>query len=189
MSLTRSFHVISGPSTLTGTVASSASPARVSIWSGTLKRDILLLGGTWPPAGMKTTSGSSATGATSRTKGDSGDLVRRLIESSPGEQRKLWQELKRERRTQPTRFEQLSSTTRHNLKRLKSRRTYDGNGHLERSREEVELIEVMRARRRTLLFEVAEGWYSSNRTGVRKELESITFALYDLTMDEAYLLC
>ena len=72
---------------------------------------------------------------------------------------------------------------------MKEARTYDGNGHLERSREEVELIEVMRARRRTLLFEVVEGWYSSNRTGVRKELEAITFALYDLTMDEAYLLC
>jgi len=188
MSSIRSFHVISGPSTPTVTVGSSASPARVSIWSGTLKQDILQAGGIWPPAGTKTTSGCSATGATSPTKADSGDLVRRLIESSPGEQRKLWQELKRERRTQPTRFEQLSSTTRHNLKRLKSRRTYDGNGHLERSREEVELIEVMRARRRTLLFELAEGWYMSNRSGVRMELEAIAFALYDLTMDEAYLL-
>ena len=188
MSLTRSFRVISGPNTLTGTVGLDALPARVSIWSGTLKQDILLLGGTWPPAGTRTTSGSSATDATSPTKADSGDLVRRLIESSPGEQRKLWQELRRERRTQPTRFEQLSSTTRHNLKRLKSRRTYDGNGHLERSREEVDLIEAMRARRRTLLFELAEGWYMSNRASVRMELEAIAFALYDLTMDEAYLL-
>lgn len=165
------------------------SPVIGSIWSGTLMQDILLLGGIWPPAGTRITSGPNALPVTSMTKADSGDLVRRLIESSPGEQRRLWQELKRERRTQPTRFEQLSSTTRHNLKRLKSRRTYDGNGHLERSREEVELIEAMRARRRTLLFEVAEGWYSSNRSGVRKELEAITFALYDLTMDEAYLLC
>jgi hypothetical protein len=46
----------------------------------------------------------------------------------------------------------------------------------------------MRARRRTLLFELAEGWYMSNRSGVRMELEAIAFALYDLTMDEAYLL-
>ena len=188
MSSTRSFHVISGPNTLIGTVGSDVSPARVSIWSGTLKQDILLLGGTWPPAGMKTTSECSATDATSQTKADSGDLVRRLIESSPGEQRRLWQELKRERQTQPTRFEQLSSTTRRNLRRLKDRRTYDGNGQPKRSAEEMEVIEELRHKRKVLMFEIAEGYHKTNRKRKNEQLLQIAHALYDLTMDETYLL-
>jgi hypothetical protein len=188
MSSTRSFRVISGPSTLTGTVGCDASLAIGSIWSGTLKQDILQAGGTWPPDGTRTTSGHSATSATSQTKEDSGDLARRLIESSPGEQRQLWKELKREHQTQPTRFEQLSSATRRNLKRLKERRIYNGDGHLVRSEDELMEIEHLKARRRTLLFEIAEGWYKTNRKRKNEELMQIAGALYDLTQDETYLL-
>ena len=126
--------------------------------------------------------------ATSQTKEDSGDLARRLIESSPGEQRRLWRELKRERQTQPTRYEQLSSTTRRNLKRLKERRTYDGNGHPKPSDEELLLIDNLRYRRRALMFEIADGQHKTNRKRKYEELVSIGNALYDLTMDETYLL-
>lgn len=63
------------PSMQTRTAPSNASLANVSIWSGTLKQAILQAGGIWPPVGTKTTSGPSATGATSRTKGNSGYLV------------------------------------------------------------------------------------------------------------------
>lgn len=63
------------PSMQTKTEQSSASLANVGIWSGTLKRAILQAGGIWPPVGTKTTSGPSATAATSRTKDNSGYLV------------------------------------------------------------------------------------------------------------------
>ena len=185
MSSIRSFHVISGPSTLTGTVASSALPVRVSIWSGTLKQDILQAGGTWPPAGTRITSGCSATGATSQTKADSGDLVRLLIESSPAEQRRLWREQSLDRRTQPTRLRQQSNTTRRNLKRLKEARTYDGNGHLVRSAEEVVEISRLKARRRTLIFETV-----NMQPAIRvkaDELRLVNAALYELTNDVTYL--
>ena len=145
-------------------------------------------GGTWPPAGTRTTSGRSATDATSQTKGGSGDLARRLIESSPGEQRRLWRELRRERQTQPTRYEQLSSITRRNLKRLKEKRTFDGNGHPKPSDEELLLIDNLRYRRRALMFEIADGQHKTNRKRKYEELVSIGNALYDLTMDETYLL-
>ena len=187
MSSTRSFRVISGPSTPTGTVGSDASLARVSIWSGTLKQEILLLGGTWPPVGTKTTSGCSATGATSQTKADSGDLVRRLIESSPGEQRRLWQELKQGHQTQQTPSEPPSSTITANLKRLKSRRTYDGNGHLVRSNEEVQHIEHLKSRRRTLLFEVTSRSYKE-KPYQRAVLKATNEELFHLTEDPKYLL-
>lgn len=159
-----------------------------SIWSGTLMQDILLLGGTWPPAGMKTTSGRNATRATSQTKADSGDLAKRLIESSPGEQRRLWKELKQGRRTQPTRYEQLSSITRRNLKRLKEKRTFDGNGLPKPSREELETIDHLRYKRRVLMFEIAEGMHKTNRKRKYEQLVQIANALYDLTNDETYLL-
>lgn len=186
MSSTRSFRVISGPSTLTGTVGSDASPVTGSIWSGTLKQDILLLGGTWPPAGMKTTSGRSATDATSQTKAGSGDLVRLLIESSPAEQRRLWREPNLGRPTPQTRLRQLSDTTLWNLRRLKQSRTYDGNGHLVRSAQEVIEIERMKARRRTLLVETVN--IKPLVKAKADELRAINAALYELTKDKTYLL-
>ena len=163
----------------------SALRASGSIWSGSLRQAILQAGGTWPPAGTKTTSGCSATGATSQTKGDSGDLVRLLIESSPGEQRRLWREQSRDRQTQPTRLRQQSNTTRRNLKRLKEARTYDGNGHLVRSAEEVIEISRLKARRRTLIFETV-----NMQPAIRvkaDELRLVNDALYQLTDDVTYL--
>ena len=59
----------------TPTGLSSATPASDGIWSGRLKQDILRAGGTWPPAGTRTTSGHSATAATSPTKGNNGFLA------------------------------------------------------------------------------------------------------------------
>ena len=188
MSSTRSFRVISGPNTLTGTVGCDASRAIGSIWSGTLKQDILQAGGTWPPAGTKTTSGPSATDATSQTKGVSGDLARRLIESSQGEQRRLWKELRPERPTQPTPSVRLSTITLHNLRRLKERRIYDGDGHPVRSEAEVMEIEQLKARRRTLLFETASGWRTKHYDVKAEELRGVNAALYFLTMDDTYLL-
>lgn len=59
----------------TPTGLSSVTPASDAIWSGRLKQDILQAGGTWPPAGTRTTSGHSATAATSPTKGSNGFLA------------------------------------------------------------------------------------------------------------------
>lgn len=56
------------------------------------KQAILLQGGTWPPDGTRTTSGRSASAATSTTKDDSGFLESVLTASSPDELRRLCDE-------------------------------------------------------------------------------------------------
>ena len=101
----------SGPSTQARTTTSSASPASGSIWSGSLKQAILLLGGTWPPAGTKITSGPSATAATSQDKDSSGYLVDTSIVSERERLRKLCSVLRRSTVTSPLQCEQPLSIT------------------------------------------------------------------------------
>jgi hypothetical protein len=60
------------------------------------KQAILHHGGTWPPAGTKTTSGRSASAATCTTKDDSGFLAKVLTASSPEELRRLCNERNRQ---------------------------------------------------------------------------------------------
>jgi len=60
------------------------------------KQAILLQGGTWPPDGTKTTSGRSASLATSTTKGDNGFLEKVLTASSPAELKRLCDERNKE---------------------------------------------------------------------------------------------
>lgn len=56
------------------------------------KQAILLLGGTWPPAGTKTTSGRSASPAIFTAKENSGFLAAISTASSPEELRRLCEE-------------------------------------------------------------------------------------------------
>jgi hypothetical protein len=69
-------------------------------------QDILQVGGTWPPVGMKITSGHSASPATSSTKDSSGFLEKILTASSPAELRRLCDERSKQENTQ-----RLSSMT------------------------------------------------------------------------------
>lgn len=163
-----------------------ASLANVSIWSGTLRQDILQAGGTWPPAGTRTTSGLSVTPATSQTKDDSGVLVRLLTESSLGEQRRLWKKLCPERRTAPTPYKPLSNTTRKSLQRLKEKRTFDGSGALVRSDEELKEIERLRAERKELMLqhEKTQGGVPKNR--ISQRVAVVNGQLFELTEDEIY---
>ena len=184
MNWTKYFHATSGLSTPTVGEWCDASLATVSIWSGTLKQDILQAGGIWPPAGTRTTSGPSATAATSQTKEDSGDLVRLLIESSPASLKKLWSGLRAGTVTRPTRYEQLSSTTRRALRNMSPPSGYRGDAvHGTEQR-----IEDLRHERRELIWAVADDEQKSNRTHLNKRLERINNELYDRTHDEIYLL-
>ena len=185
MNSIRSFHVISGPSTLTGTVGSDATHAPVSIWSGTLKRDILQAGGTWPPDGAKTMSARSVTPATSKTKDDSGDLVRLLIASSPASLKKLWRGLRAGTVTRPTRYEQLSTTTRRALRSMNPPSTYRGSALQGMTDQRVE---DLRRERRELIWAVADDEQKSNRTHLNNRLLRVNNELYDITHDEIYLL-
>ena len=186
MNWTKYFHATSGRSTPTRTEWSSASLATVSIWSGTLKQDILQAGGTWPPDGTRITSGHSATHATSQTKEDSGDLVRLLIESTPGEQRRLWKKLCQERRIAPTPYKPPSSTTRKNLQRLKERRTFDGSGHLVRSAEEKREIKKLRAERKKVMAKHAKAKTHNEKQRLGTRIATLSGQLYDLTGNEIY---
>jgi len=185
MNWTKYFHATSGPSTLTGTVGSDAAHARVSIWSGTLKQDILQAGGTWPPDGTKTTSGHSATAATLQTKEDNGYLVRLLIESSPASLKKLWKGLRAGTVTRPTRYEQLSSTTRRALRNMNPPSTYRGSALQGMTDQRVE---DLRHERRELIWAVADDEQKSNRTHLNNKLLRVNNELYDITHDEIYLL-
>ena len=89
----------------------SASLASGSIWSGSLKRAILQAGGTWPPAGTKTTSGPSATAATSRTKVNNGFLVDTSIASERERLKKLCAALRQSTETNPPQCEPPLSIT------------------------------------------------------------------------------
>jgi hypothetical protein len=180
------FHATSGRNTLTGTVGSDATPVPGSIWSGTLKQDILQAGGTWPPAGTRTTSGHSATPATSPTKEDSGDLVRLLIESSKGEQRRLWKNLCPEPRTAQTHCKPPSTTIRRDYERMKMKRTYDGNGRLVRSADELRLIAELKGRRRELYFRAAQDIDVSEYERIAGVLKTINRQLYALTEELIY---
>ena len=188
MNSTRSFRVISGPNTLTGTVGSDVSHVIGSIWSGTLKQDILLAGGTWPPAGTKTTFGRSAMDVTSSTKDSSGDLVRLLIESSKAEQRRLWKNLCPEPRTAQTRCKPPSTTIRRDYERMKMKRTYDGNGRLVRSDDELRLIAELKGRRRELYFRVAQDIAVSEHERIAGALKTINRQLHALTEELIYAL-
>ena len=90
---------------------SSASPASGSIWSGSLKRAILQAGGTWPPAGTKTTSGHSATAATSQDKDSSGCLVDTSIASERERLKRLCAARRQSTVTSPPQCEQPLSIT------------------------------------------------------------------------------
>ena len=186
MNWTRYFHATSGLSTPTVGEWCDASLATVSIWSGTLKQDILQAGGIWPPDGTRTTSGPSATAATSQTKEDSGDLVRLLIESSPEEQRRLWQKLCPERRTAPTPYKPQSTTTRKNFQRLKDRRTFDGTGVLVRSADELKVIDKLKAERRKLLAKYNKLKTFNEKQPVGMRIKTVNAQLYDLTENEIY---
>ena len=186
MNWTKYFHDTSGQSTPTKTEWSSASLATVSIWSGTLKQDILQAGGTWPPAGTRTTSDHSATAATLQTKEGSGDLVRLLIESTPGEQRRLWKKLCPERRTAPTPYKPLSNTTRKNLQRLKERRTFDGSGHLVRSAEELKEIVKLKAERKKVMVKHVKAKTHNEKQRLGGRIAILNGQLYDLTGNEIY---
>lgn len=186
MNWTKYFHATSGLNTPTVGEWCDASLATVSIWSGTLKQDILQAGGTWPPAGTRTTSDHNATPATSQTKGDSGDLVRLLIESTPGEQRRLWRKLCPERRTAPTPYKPQSNTTRKNLQRLKERRTFDGSGHLVRSADEQREIERLKAERLRLLTNHNKLKTHNERRLMGTRIATLSGQLYDLTNNEIY---
>ena len=185
MNWTKYFHDTSGQSTPTRTEWSSASLATVSIWSGTLKQDILQAGGTWPPDGTKTTSGHSATAATSQTKEDNGYLVRLLIESSPASLKKLWKGLRAGTVTRPTRYEQLSSTTRRALRNMNPPSTYRGSALQGMTDQRVE---DLRRERRELIWAVADDEQKSNRTHLNNKLLRVNNELYDITHDEIYLL-
>ena len=89
----------------------SATPANDAIWSGRLKQDILRAGGTWPPAGTKTTSGRSAMAATSRTKASSGSLVDTSIVSERERLKKLCTALRQSTVMSPPQCEQPLSIT------------------------------------------------------------------------------
>ena len=68
---------------------------------------------------------------------------------------------------------------------MKEARTYDGNGLLERSAEEVIEISRLKARRRTLIFETV-----NMQPAIRvkaDELRLVNDALYQLTDDVTYL--
>ena len=185
MNWTKYFHATSEQSTPTRTEWSSASLATVSIWSGTLKQDILQAGGTWPPDGTKTTSGHSATAATSQTKEDNGYLVRLLIESSPASLKKLWKGLRAGTVTRPTRYEQLSSTTRRALRNMNPPSTYRGSALQGMTDQRVE---DLRRERRELIWAVADDEQKSNRTHLNNKLLRVNNELYDITHDEIYLL-
>ena len=188
MNSTRSFRVISGPNTLTGTVGSDALLVIGSIWSGTLRQDILQAGGTWPPAGTRITSGHSATPATSPTKEDNGDLVRLLTESSKGEQRRLWKNLCPEPRTAQTRCKPPSTTIRRDYERMKMKRTYDGNGRLVRSDDELRLIAELKGKRRELYFRAAQDIDVSEYERIAGALKTINRQLCALTDELIYAL-
>ena len=186
MNLTIGSAGTSGPSTQETTDSSSATLASVSIWSGSLKQAILQAGGTWPPAGTRITSGHSATPATSQTKEDSGDLVRLLIESTPGEQRRLWKKLCQERRTAPTPYKPQSNTTRKNLQRLKERRTFDGSGHLVRSAEEQREIKKLSAERKKVMAKHMKAKAHNEKQRLGTRIATLSGQLYDLTGNEIY---
>ena len=99
------------PGTQAKTTTSNASLASASIWSGSLKQAILQAGGTWPPAGTKTTSGPSATAATSQDKVNSGCLVDTSIVSERERLRKLCSVLRQSTVTSPPQCEQPLSIT------------------------------------------------------------------------------
>ena len=143
-------------------------------------------GGIWPPDGTRITSGHSVTVATSQTKEDSGDLVRLLIESTPGEQRRLWRKLCQERRTVPTPYKPLSNTTRKNLQRLKEKRIFDGSGHLVRSDEELKEIKKLKAERRKLLVEYGKRKTFRDKQPIGMRINTVNGQLYDLTGNEIY---
>ena len=185
MNWTRYFHATSGRSTPTVKEWSDASLANVSIWSGTLKRDILQAGGTWPPDGTRTTSDHSATPATSQTKEGSGDLVRLLMESSPASLKRLWRGLRAGTVTRPTRYEQLSNTTRRALRSMSPPSTYRGSvlqGMTDQR------VDDLRHERRELIWAVADDEQKTNRTHLNNKLMRVNNELYDLTHDEIYLL-
>ena len=174
-----------GQNTQTTVGTYGASPVIGSIWSGTLMQDILRAGGTWPPAGTRTTSDHSATPATSQTKEDSGDLVRLLIESSPASLKKLWKGLRAGTVTRPTRYEQLSTTTRRALRSMNPPSTYRGSALQGMTDQRVE---DLRRERRELIWAVADDEQKSNRTHLNNELRHVNNELYDITHDEIYLL-
>lgn len=74
------------------TALSVASLASGPTMLAECKQAILLLGGTWPPDGTKTTSGRSASPATFTAKENSGYLAAILTASSPEELRRLCDE-------------------------------------------------------------------------------------------------
>jgi len=113
-------------------------------------------------------------------------LVRLLIESSPGEQRRLWRKLCQGRRTAPTRYKPQSSTTRKNLQRLKERRTFDGSGHLVRSAEELKEIKKLKAERRKLLVEYGKRKTFRDKQPIGMRINTVNGQLYDLTGNEIY---
>jgi hypothetical protein len=82
----------SARSTQTSTVLSVASHASGPTMLHECKQAILLHGGTWPPAGTKTTSGRSASPATFTAKENSGFLAAISTASSPDELRRLCDE-------------------------------------------------------------------------------------------------
>jgi len=111
MSLTTGSAGTSGLSMQETTDSLSASLANASIWSGSLRRAILQAGGTWPPAGTRITSGRNATGATSRTRVNSGFLVDTSIASERERLKKLCAALRQSTETNPPQCEPPLSIT------------------------------------------------------------------------------
>lgn len=113
-------------------------------------------------------------------------MAERLIESSPGEQRRLWKELRPEPRTVQTRSKPPSNSTRKQYRRMKMRRTYDGSGAVVRSDDELQLIDHLRHKRRQLMFEHHLAATEEERSVYTHRVSTINSQLYELTDNPIY---
>lgn len=139
----------SAPSTQTSTALSVASLASGPTMLAACKQAILHLGGTWPPAGTKTTSDRSASPATFTDKENSGFLAAISTASSPAELKRLCDE-----RTNLESLRRWSSNNWRDTIEMPGKKWAPINGL---SKEEAIRVHRLKTERMTLLM-----WFDAN---------------------------